>query len=66
MDLMAAELTEAAPRNFARWDDKPARYGGWSGEVSHLRSWIASRLAWMDQQFTRPPVSNVAGGPVAA
>lgn len=66
VDSMAAEIAEAAPRNFARWSDKPPRFGGWSGEVAHLRSWIASRLAWMDAQFTRPPEANTAGGPVTA
>ena len=66
VDVQAAELTEAAVRNFQRWNDKPARFGGWAGEVSNLRSWFTSRLAWMDNQFTRPPVANTAGGPVPA
>ena len=65
VDAQAAELTEAAARNFARWSDKPPRFGGWSGEISNLRTWFVNRLNWMDNQFTRPPVANTAGGPVA-
>ncbi len=63
VDAQAAELTEAAARNFLRWSDKPPRFGGWAGEVANLRGWFTSRLAWMDNQFTRPPVANTSGGP---
>jgi len=63
VDGMAAEISEAAPRNFVRWSDRPPRFGGWSGEVSHLRTWLTDRLEWMDAQFTRPPEANTAGGP---
>ena len=66
VDELAAELNEAAPRNFTRWNDKPPLYGGWSGEVAHLRAWLTNRLTWMDAQFTRPPAANTAGGPVAS
>lgn len=63
VDGMAAELTEAAPRNFQRWSDRPPR-NTWAGEVSHLRSWLINRLEWMDSRFTRPPQANTPGGPV--
>jgi len=66
VDHMAAEIAEAAPRNFARWSDMPPRFGGWGGEVAHLRAWLVNRLAWMDAQFTRPPAANTNGGPVAS
>lgn len=66
VDAQAAELTEAATRNFQRWSDKPPRFSGWAGEVAHLRTWFTNRLAWMDNQFTRPPVANTEGGPVPA
>jgi hypothetical protein len=64
VDAQAAELSEAAIRNFVRWSDRPARFGGWEGEVAHLRTWLPNRLAWMDAQFTRPPEANSGGGPV--
>lgn len=64
VDAQAAPLEEAAVRNFARWSDRAPRFGGWAGEVEHLRTWLTSRLSWMDAQFTRPPVANTAGGPV--
>ncbi len=64
VDAQAAELTEAAARNFQRWSDRPPRFGGWNGEVANLRAWFTSRLAWMDNQFTRPPAANTPGGPL--
>lgn len=60
----AAELTEAAPRNFVRWADRAPRFGGWAGEVDHLREWFLNRLRWMDAQVTRPPVSDKVSGPL--
>ncbi|MES2708181.1 MAG: CotH kinase family protein [Verrucomicrobiota bacterium] len=60
----AAELTEAAPRNFARWPERPPRFGGWAEEIDHLRGWFQSRLRWMDAQVTRPPVADRVSGPV--
>lgn len=66
IDSQAADLTAAAARNFARWTDKPPRFGGWAGEVSNLRTWFTSRLNWMDSQFTRPPAANTTGGTVTA
>jgi hypothetical protein len=66
VDAQAAELAEAAVRNFTKWSDKPARFGGWSGEIANLRTWFTNRLNWMDNQFTRPPVADTAGGPVAS
>jgi hypothetical protein len=66
VNAQAEVLTEAAPRNFARWNDKQPRFGGWAAEVDHLRTWLTERLHWMDDQFTRPPVANTFGGPVPA
>lgn len=60
----AAELAEAAPRNFARWPEVAPRFGGWTGEINHLETWLRNRLNWMDAQFTRPPVADRTGGHV--
>lgn len=57
VDSMAAEVLEAQERNFLRWPAAPPRVS-WAWEVQHLKDWIAARLDWMDQQFTRPAESN--------
>lgn len=62
----ASELKDAAARNFRRWPEKPPRFGGWPGEVEHLREWFLNRLQWMDAQFTRPPVADRTSGSAQA
>jgi hypothetical protein len=46
IDTMAAELEEAAARNFARWPDYPPR-GSYADEVQLLKDWVSTRHAWM-------------------
>ncbi|MFN0126967.1 MAG: lamin tail domain-containing protein [Verrucomicrobiales bacterium] len=62
IDGMAARLMEAQVRNFQRWSDQP-RFGGYQGEVNHLKSWLGTRLSWMDGQFAPRPAANLAAGP---
>ena len=79
IDSFAAELNPGntantpAKRNIARWNSPrgtsastPGTNGTYSGEVQWLKNWWAARLNFMDGQFTRPPVSGVASGPVPA
>ncbi len=61
IDGMAAELDEAQVRNFQRWSEQP-RFGGYQGEVDHLKDWLATRLDWMDGQFAPRPTTNRPGG----
>ncbi len=61
IDQMAATLNEAQSRNFQRWSDQP-RFGGYNGEVNHLKNWLATRLSWMDGQFAPRPSSSRASG----
>ena len=46
IDQSAAELDEAAARNFARWSDYPPR-GSYRDEVEALREWMHRRHTWM-------------------
>ncbi len=55
IDSMAYEIAEAAARNYARWSSYPPRFGGFQGEISHLKDWLATRAAWIDSQFVKPP-----------
>ena len=48
VDRMAEELSEAAPRNFARWSDYPPRDGGdFAYEVELLKDWLTARHGWI-------------------
>lgn len=55
IDEMAAELAEAAPRNFARWPDYPPRGGSYDAEVELLRTWLFDRHAWIRTCLTEHP-----------
>ncbi|GAG11981.1 unnamed protein product, partial [marine sediment metagenome] len=48
VDSMAAELTEAQARNFEKWPDTAPQFGGYQGEIDHLKQWLADRVAWID------------------
>ena len=61
IDQMAGELNEAQARNFRRWSDQP-RFGGYRGEVDHLKEWLGTRLDWMDKQFAPVPITNRSSG----
>lgn len=47
VDEMAAELTEAAPRNYDRWPEVAPTTGSFEGEVAQLQEWLANRRAWI-------------------
>lgn len=61
IDRMASDLNEAQARNFRRWSDQP-RFGGYQGEVDHLKEWLGTRLDWMDRQFSPKPITNTIAG----
>lgn len=60
IDAMAAELDESQVRNFQRWGNNTR--GGYTGEVNLLKSWLGTRLNWMDGQFAPRPSANRAAG----
>jgi hypothetical protein len=77
IDEFAAQLNPGnagsapAKRSGTRWigprgaaGNTPGTDGTYVGEVAWLKNWWASRLAFMDGQFTRPAVPNLAAGPV--
>ena len=47
IDEAAAQLEEAAARNFARWGGYPPR-GSYANEVKILKDWVAARAAFMN------------------
>lgn len=58
---MAAELEEAAPRNYARWPDYPPRGGSHATEVVLLLEWIDARHAWISQCLELPDPQTCTG-----
>lgn len=50
-------ISKSASANFGKWNVKerisPAQVvkGSWSKEVSYLRSWLRTRISWMDRQY---------------
>jgi len=67
IDAFAAEITQdAANRNFAKWTRYPPNSGGWMGEVNYLKSWLATRVNWIDNQFLDQPRFGRTDGVVDA
>jgi len=54
----SALISKSASANFKMWNvkEKLRDYhivkGSWSKEVSYLRSWLKSRISWMNKQYT--------------
>jgi hypothetical protein len=55
IDSMADELREAQVRNLNRWPDAAPRFGGFQGEIDHLKDWLSRRTAWIDAQLASRP-----------
>ncbi len=62
VDEMAAELQEAAPRNFDKWTDYPPRGDGtWEYEIEFLKEWLTERHEWISACLERPDPEGCAG-----
>jgi hypothetical protein len=61
IDSMADELREAQVRDLQKWGQTP-RFGGYQGEIDHLKQWFVDRIAFMDSQFVSPPILSSTGG----
>lgn len=53
VDAEVAQVVEAQPRDAKRWGSR-AR-GGYTKEISDLKTWLSNRLSFIDGQFVRPP-----------
>lgn len=69
IDSQADFLRESAARNFEKWPVLgtyvwPNWYIGqtYQDEVDYLKSWIATRVEWIDAQLTAPPELSRCGG----
>ena len=66
IDSMADEIREAQVRNYQKWPSQGPRFGGFQGEMDHLKQWLQTRCTWVDSQFVSPPRIVPDGGHVAA
>ncbi len=55
IDEMAAELAEAAPRNYERWSDYGPTTGSFEGEIAALKGWFAARHVWAEACLAAHP-----------
>jgi hypothetical protein len=63
IDLMAGQLSEAAPRNWQRWRNGSSNH---ATNIATMRSWLLRRTAWIDSQFLTVPILGHKGGMVTA
>ena len=57
IDVLAAEVAPAYPREDARWGDLReygSRYTDFAGETAALKDWVTKRLAFLDQALNEP------------
>ncbi len=66
IDSMANEIREAQVRNTQKWSGQGPRFGGFQGEIDHLKQWLQTRCTWVDSQFVSPPQINPDGGHISA
>ena len=59
IDGMAAEIGQAADRNWNKWRQGGSNY---AANVATLRNWVTTRVAWIDSQFIEPPEFSHPGG----
>ena len=67
IEAWADVLEEPAARNLQRWPQNPPRFGGYLGEVNHLKDWLITRAEWIDDEFgqvVEAPTFSHPGGTV--
>ena len=57
IDAHAAQLAEAAPRDYRRWSG--SRYSNFDGEIRHLKDWLRQRVEWIDSQWLASPTFDL-------
>ena len=64
IDGYATEVSEAQPREQARWGVTP-RGGSYAGEIALKKQWLTDRMTFMESQFVAPPTMSASDGQVA-
>jgi len=63
VDAMANVVRRAAVRDWGKWGASP-RVASYQGEVNLMKSWLRTRVEFMDSQFVAPPVLATTPGRV--
>lgn len=63
-EFKAADTDNPATRDYARWYNSPTS-NNIVTETNNLKTWLATRAAWIDGQFAMPPTIVRPSGPVA-
>lgn len=65
IDQRAAALNQTQQNNFARWPvldqvvfTEPELAGSYAGEISYMKTWLTTRINWMDSQINSPNYLN--------
>ena len=74
IDELADPLAESALRNFTKWNTLGQNGPGfsspqtqaWEEQVEFIKTWLTTRMAWIDSEFLAQPLLTPAGGQVAA
>ena len=58
IDTSASSLSLSEVNNYRRWNTlgetvwpNPQAYGTYQGEVNYFKSWLTTRIAYLDKQF---------------
>jgi hypothetical protein len=51
VDAMAAQVGDAAGRNFARWTQSPPQDNSYAAEIAQLKDFLRRRVAWIKTQL---------------
>lgn len=66
-DQQGAEIGNVAgARDAARWSENAASGGVYLNEITAMKNWLTSRLAWIDNQMPAAPTAPVVSGEVGA
>lgn len=61
IDQLAAEIKEAQPRQYRRWDFQP-RGGSYQSELALMKEWLSNRIDFIDSQLAEPPAWKMDSG----
>jgi len=61
IDSLAAEVREAQPREYEKWNLQP-RGGSYQSEIDLMKAWLSNRIDFIDSQLVQPPRLTEAGG----
>lgn len=66
IDSYATQLDVSQRENFHKWDilnkivyPSPLKFGSYKGEVDYLKTWLQTRIAWIDAHVEQPVLTPI-------